>query len=127
MGAVVTKTPAGEDIVILPLSEYEALIEVREDSRDVAAGNEVLARIGSGAEEILTSAEADEYLQAPTPLAFWRRKRGLTQAALAASAGVSQGYVSELEAGRRSGDVSTIRRIANALRLKIDDLVPDEA
>lgn len=126
MAPVVTKTPSGEEIVILSRPEYDALIEAREDAEDAAVARAVVARIAAGTEEMLTSDEVNALLAATTPLAFWRKKRGLTQAALAAEAGVAQGYISELEAGRKTGDVMVLRRIANALRITLEDLVPDE-
>jgi len=74
------------DVVTLTRQEYEDLIDARDHAvamRDVA----------TGAMETLSDAEMDAYLAAPTPLAFWRRRRGLTQAALAAAVGVSQPYL----------------------------------
>jgi DNA-binding XRE family transcriptional regulator len=126
MAPVVTKTPSGEEIVILSRPEYDALIEAREDAEDGAVARAVVARVAAGTEEMLTTDEVNALLAAATPLAFWRKKRGLTQAALAAEAGVAQGYISELEAGRKTGDVMVLRRIANALRITLEDLVPDE-
>jgi hypothetical protein len=52
-----------------------------------------IREIENGASEFLTSAEADELLAAKTPLAFWRKKRGLTQIALAQETGVAQGFL----------------------------------
>jgi len=42
---------------------------------------------------------------------------GLTQVQLAARAGVNQGFLSELERGRRGASVSTVRALAGALGL----------
>lgn len=124
--AVMTKTPAGDDIVILARAEYEAMLERIEDASDVAAAGAALGRIARGEEEVLTSDEVDALLAAPAPLAFWRKKRGLTQTDLAAQTGISQGYLSDLESGRRTGDVATLRRVARALRVTLDDLAPEE-
>ena len=74
------------DTVILTRDDYEALI----DARDAAVAQRAVV---SGAMETLSEAELDAYLAAPTPLAFWRRHRGLTQAALAKAVGVSQPYL----------------------------------
>lgn len=123
MAAIMTKSPAGEDIVILSRTEYEDLLDVRDDLTEAVQAREIGARIDSGAEEMLSAAELDDFLAASTPLAFWRRKRGFTQAALAAHTGISQGYLSELESGRKTGDVAILKTIATALKLKIDDLV----
>jgi transcriptional regulator with XRE-family HTH domain len=65
------------------------------------------------------------YLTATTPLAFWRKRTGKTQAALAAEVGVSQPFLAQIEAGTRDGTVRVLARIARALRLRIEDLVAD--
>lgn len=125
MMAVMTKSPAGDDIVILSRAEYEKLAGAREDADDAAVARALLSRVEGGTEETLSTEELDAYLKAPTPLAFWRRKRGLTQAALARQAGVAQGYISEIEAKRKQGDVAVLKRVAQALRISLDDLVTD--
>nr|WP_242481619.1 helix-turn-helix transcriptional regulator [Paracraurococcus ruber] len=76
--------------------------------------------------ETLSEAELDAYLAAATPLAFWRRHRGLTQAALATAGGISQPYLAQIEAGSRTGDVRLLARLAKALRIRIEDLVQDD-
>lgn len=65
----------------------------------------------------------DDYLAAPTPLAFWRRKRGLTQAALAEQIGVTQAYLSEIESGKKEGRIGVLRDLAAALKVSVDELV----
>jgi DNA-binding XRE family transcriptional regulator len=118
---VMTKSPAGDEIVILSRAEYESLIAERdEDEADAATAR---ARLAEGADDALTGAEVDALLAAPTPLAFWRKKRALTQQKLAAAAGVGQGFLSEIEAGKKTGDVGTLKRIADALNVRLDDLV----
>ena len=122
--AVMTKSPAGEDIVILSRAEFETLTaRANEDATDIALGNGIMARFAAGTEETLTDAETDELLAAKTPLAFWRKKRGLTQAALSQMVGVAQGFLSDIEAGKKTGDVQTLRKIADSLSLTLDDLV----
>ncbi len=64
-----------------------------------------------------------DYLAAPAPFAFWRKRSGKTQASLAAEAGVSQPFLAQIEAGKRRGAVAVLARIARALGVRIDDLV----
>ena len=47
-------------------------------------------------------------MKAPTPLAFWRRRRGVTQAALAGLAETTQPHIAELESGKRGGSLDVI-------------------
>lgn len=61
-------------------------------------------------------------LAAPTPLHFWRRKRGLSEAKLADRAGCSQPYLNQIESGKRTGTMDTFRKLAGALDLTIGQL-----
>jgi DNA-binding XRE family transcriptional regulator len=99
---------------------YEDLV----DARDHAAAMERIRHEGA---ETLTETELDDYVAAATPLAFWRKRRGLTQAVLAGTVGVSQGYLAQIESGRRVGDVQVYARLARRLSLRMEDLVVEEA
>lgn len=48
---------------------------------------------------------------------------GLTQVELAEKAGVNPSYLSELERGLRPGGIKAIRKIADALGLRVADLI----
>ncbi len=123
---VMTKTPKGDDIVILSRTEYNQLVAAaNEDAADAETLRRSIARVESGEEELFSSAEVDAFLAAKTPLAFFRKKRGLSQDELARRAGITQGYLSEIEVGRKSGDVQTLRKLADALKVTIDSLVQD--
>ena len=125
---VMTKTPAGEEIVILSRHEYDTLLAATDDdATDAGRANQILAELANGTEILLTDDEMDQLLAAKTPLAFWRKKRGLTQEALSKQAHVAQGFLSEIENGSKSGDIQTIARIARALGVVMDDLVIEKA
>ena len=106
----------GKTLVVLPETDYQDLIDARDHAIAMAA-------IAAGA-DTLSESEARDYLAAATPLAFWRRHRGQTQEELASAAGISQPYLAQLEKGRRVGDVVLYAKLAAALRLRIEDLVP---
>jgi DNA-binding XRE family transcriptional regulator len=127
MTVIRTKTPAGEPIVILPEAEFERLRDLAEDTEDAAAHARAVARLAAGEDELLTSAEVDELLAAPAPLAFWRAKRGLSLRELAARVGADRAVLAALEAGEEGGDIRLYRRLAEALRVEIEDLVSGEA
>jgi DNA-binding XRE family transcriptional regulator len=115
-------TPGGEELVILAKSDFETM----QDAIDAADAARISAAIGSGVQEKLTSEETRTYLAAPTPLAFWRGKRRVTQKALADKVGVSQSYIADLEAGRREGSPQLFKRLAGALRLRMEDLIVED-
>ena len=52
-----------------------------------------------------------------------RQERGLTQASLAEKIGVSREYIARLETGRHDPPLSTVEKLAKALRVKIAKLV----
>lgn len=58
-----------------------------------------------------------------SPLTVWREFRGLTVKTLAQKAGIMAAYLSRIETGKRDGTVGTMRKLAEALRLSIDDLI----
>lgn len=51
-----------------------------------------------------------------------RETRGLSQVSLAAAAGISQGYLSQLERDEREPTLSIAARVANALGVSVDEL-----
>jgi DNA-binding XRE family transcriptional regulator len=51
-----------------------------------------------------------------------REARGLSQATVATSAHISQGYLSQLEQDQREPTLSIAARVANALELSLDEL-----
>lgn len=111
------KMPGGEELAILPRAELEEILAA-------AAHAKALADFRSGRDPGLTGPEMRALLAAPSPLAFWRRKRGLTQAVLAKAADLAQNYISDLETGKREGSAMQWRRIARALDLPVDELIP---
>jgi len=53
----------------------------------------------------------------------WRRRRGLTQEQLAIRVGVSRPYIARVEAGRHEVRVTTLARMAKALRVATAQLL----
>ncbi len=107
------------DTVTMTHAEYRDLI----DSRDHAMA---MRAVEMNAMETLSEKEVDAYLAAPSPLAFWRRQRGFTQAALAEQVGLTQPHIAQAERGVRGLSIGVHARIAQALRVRIEDLVPVE-
>ena len=52
-----------------------------------------------------------------------RARRGLTQEQVAAAAGVSRGYLGELEQGRRRPSFEGVVRVARALEVELVELI----
>ena len=56
------------------------------------------------------------------PVKAWREHGDLTQDALAAKAGISTAYLCQIETGKRQGAVKTLKALAKALGVSLDDL-----
>ena len=116
------KTPAGEEIAILPRAEYEALIqraaaaESGEDDLDVAMYDTRKAEVSFHlpAEVTAIMLRGDSLLKA---VRKWRDK---TQLYIEFKTGIGQGYLSDLESGRRKGTPETLARLADALEVPHD-------
>ncbi len=111
-----TISPDGERLVTMTAEEYQDLI----DARDAEAA---MRAVAAGTLPVLSGADVDAFLAAPTPLAFWRRHKGLTQVDLARAAEISQPYLAQLESGQREAMVSVYSRLAHHMNLRVDDLL----
>ncbi len=105
--------------VTLSTKEYQDLI----DSRDHAIA---MRNVATGTMETLNEADLDAYLAAPSPLAFWRKHRGFTQAALAEQLSLTQPHIAQAEQGKRGLSIGIYAKLAKILSVRIEDLVPDE-
>jgi len=106
------------DTVTISRGEYEELIDIRDAT---AAMREVM----SGTLATVPEAEVDAYLAAATALQFWRKRSGLSQQVVADQVGISQPYLAQVEHGKRVADVRVYRRLAQALKLRLEDVVPE--
>jgi DNA-binding XRE family transcriptional regulator len=113
----------GEDFVALSREAYDRLVEAAEDAADSAAIARFEQRLAAGEEEFVPSAMVDRILAGENLVRVWREHRGLTVSALAEMAGIAQPYLSQIETGKREGTLATMKKIAGALRVKLDDLV----
>ena len=116
---------AGQKMAMLPLADYERLLDLAEDTTDASAAAAAEKRRLAG-EEYLPAAMVDRLLAGENPLKVWRKHRGLTLARLGAAAGISTSFLSEIENGKRRGAPALWRRLAEALRVSADDILPED-
>jgi DNA-binding XRE family transcriptional regulator len=107
------------DSVTLRRTDFDALL----DAADGEHARSVEAAARRGETEYLPVAMVRRMARGERPVRVWREHRGLTQAALAASAGISKTYLSEIESRRKPGSVAAMTALARALRVRIEDLV----
>ena len=95
-----------------------------EDFADLRAALAASSSIEAGAEELVPAAVADRLIDGESPLTVWRQHRSLSRAALSRASGVKCVRIADIEAGSATGSARTLRALADALRLTVDDLLP---
>ncbi len=101
------------DFVMMKPDDFEEALE------DVAAA---AAYARTRREEFVPVSVADRLLAGESPLKVWREYRGMSLSALAVAASVGKGYLSQIENGERRGTVNTLKKLAAALVIDLDDL-----
>ena len=117
------------DMITIPKAEYEALLDRLEDAEDMQAVRAFDARVAAvGWEEttknFLPAELAWRVLDGEHPIRIWREHRGLTATALAKHAGIPQSYLSDIENRKKPGSVEAYGKLAAALEVTVDDLIP---
>jgi hypothetical protein len=119
------KTARGE-VAILPRKEYDALVAKAAEADEDVGTARLVARargeISTGA-PLLPKQVVDRLADGESPLRVLREWRDVTQLNLSLKTGLSQGYISDVETGRRKGAASALRRIADVLKVPLDLLV----
>jgi ribosome-binding protein aMBF1 (putative translation factor) len=105
----------GQSYVLVPEEDYEDLV-------DAIAGERVMARVRAG-EETWPADLVYALWQTDSRIRTYRQYRGLEISELAAAAGISEGYLSQIEKGTKAGSIDELKRIAVALEVDLDDLV----
>jgi DNA-binding XRE family transcriptional regulator len=112
-----------DDTVTIPIDEYQALKAAAEDYADLQAYDRAMAAVAAGEDELVPADVVARLLAGEGPLRTWREFRGMTQMALASASSVNRVQIANIEAGTRSGSVATLKKLANALAITVDDLV----
>jgi DNA-binding XRE family transcriptional regulator len=119
----IIRTPGGEELVVLPRAEYEALLERAnhdaEDIDDVAIYDARKAELAAGG-AVLPPEVSAAIVRGDSRLKAIRNWRGETQLHLESKTGIGQGYLSDLENGRRTGTLETIVKLAQALEVPVE-------
>jgi hypothetical protein len=121
------KTAHGE-VAILPRKEYEALAARAAEADEDIGTKRIVERarkeIAAGA-PLLPKEVVDRLANRENPIRVLREWRDVTQLHLSFKTGLSQGYISDVETGRRKGTAAALRRIADALKVPLDLIVLD--
>lgn len=109
------------ETIELPVSEYEALLQRSEDLDDLLAAMEA-DRSGARIPHPVALAIGE----GRSPVTSFRLHKGWTLRELASRAGLSPGYLSQIERGIKPGSVRVLSRIARELGTTIDALTDDD-
>lgn len=120
----IIRTPGGEELVVLPRAEYEALIQAAdggdEDAEDIAMFDARMAELSAGRDSPLPPEVSAALLRGATLVRALRDWRGIRQQELAARTGLGQGYLSDIERGRTQGSPEAREAIARALEAPVE-------
>ncbi len=111
------------EMVSVPVEEYQRLLAMAEGLSDVLAFDRAVDTLARGEDELVPAELAHRLIAGEAPLRVWREYRGLTQAALSEKSGVNRVQIANIESGARTGSVVTIKKLAVALGVAMDDLV----
>ncbi len=117
-----------QDTVTVSRGDWTQLLSELEDAQDRAAvverrRHEAATGKEAARRNYLTAREARRLLDGESPVKVWREKRGRSQRELAAAAGVSAGYLGEIETGRKPGSAAALAKLAKALQVQIENLI----
>ena len=77
----------------------------------------------SEAQEFFPQNIAERLFAGDNPVMIFRKYRGLTQEQLSQNTTLSRAYIAQIETGKKTGSISTLKKIAQALNVDIDLLV----
>lgn len=115
-----------EEYAIVPIDEWRRICALAEDAEDIRAADSAVRELAAGYDETVPMEIVRRLLEGAHPLSVWRKYRGMTQQELAEAAGMGKSYVSQIESRAKSGSVKSLQRLAEALRVDVDDLIADD-
>jgi DNA-binding XRE family transcriptional regulator len=117
---ILANAKTGEpEFAVIPIAEYNELLETAEMAEDVAALDAALA----ADEEMIPAEMVDRLHSGESRVRVWRQHRGMTQDQLAELSGLRQTSISEIETGGHIAKVHTLTKLAKALGVDLEDLV----
>jgi mRNA interferase RelE/StbE len=106
------------DTVTIGRAEYDRLVAAAEDLEDLR----VVEHARRNAEDSMPHALVVRLVAGESPVRLFREWRGLSGAELARRAGVNVVQLHDIESGRKRGSVDTLKKLAAALDVMLDDI-----
>jgi len=121
------QTTRNGEFAILPRAEYERLKKLADEALEDVGTARLIARakeeVAAGA-PLLSKKIVDRLADGENPIRVLREFRDETQMELSVSLGITQGYLSDLESGKRKGPLALHQKIARALGVPLELLTP---
>ncbi|MEZ5890038.1 MAG: helix-turn-helix domain-containing protein [Xanthobacteraceae bacterium] len=114
-------------MAIMERAEYERLVALAAEAEENAGTARLVAQARKDVAEgapLLPLEVADALADGENPIRVLREFRDFTQIELAARIGITQGYLSDLENGKRKGTLELHQKTAQALGVPLDLLAP---
>jgi DNA-binding XRE family transcriptional regulator len=108
------------EMITIPRAEYERLVEAADELAAVTAYDRAIAAGGEG----MPHAVLARIVDGENSVRVIREWRGISAAELARRADLHRVQVHDIESGKSVGSVQTLKRIAEALDVPLDDIVP---
>ena len=109
------------EYAVVPMELFARLMRAAESMDDVALFDAAKAADDGFR---VPGAVAHAILDGTHPVKAWREYREIGQDALAEKAGISKAYLSQIETGKRTGVAKTLKALASALGVTINELQP---
>lgn len=117
-----TITRNGKEFAVIPVKALEKLMEDAEMLADVKAYDAAKARLEDGEDEFIPLDVIERRLSGEPALRIWREHRKLTQEQLAKKSKVSRALIAAIETNRKTGSVSTWKKLGAALDVSWEQL-----
>ena len=114
------------EVAILPRKDYEALAAKAQEADEDLWTARLVARARkeiAGGMPLIPKEVVDRIAGGENALRVLREWRGKTQLYVSHKTNIGQGYVSDMESGRRRGTATALKKIADVLKVPLELIV----
>ena len=113
----------GKKFALIPVKELKKLMEDAEMLADIHAYDMAKIRLELKQDEIIPFELVERRIAGKNALKIWREYRNLTQEQLAKISSVSRTMIAAIEAKHKKGSITTLKKLAVALDISLEQLV----
>lgn len=109
--------------VTIPQEEYDRLVLMAEDLEDIQTLQAYRSDPDNKQEEAVPADFVKRMLDGEALLKLWREHRVFSINKLAQLSDVNRVQIGEIEKGTKTGSIHTLKKLADALGIMVDDLI----